>query len=276
MVLEHVPQHARASRRSRRGGRRRRTRPPRSGRDRRSGGSRAARRCRSRSAGRRCSGPSPCRGSGRSDRSASPGRPGAAPRSGAAPDSRSWPNGFSTTARTQPLSTRASPSRPGWPGRWSRRPRAASRSRRCGCADRPAGLRSPRAPPSASDRAPDRRSRPRTYLTMAGRSPGRPWVGGVNSFAPSSRRRRKSSSEILGSPDPDDREVRRDRPVAVEVGDRRGEQAARQVSRGAEDDERAGRTDLFFRPPGTVTRTESVDPDSLRRPSSPSPFAAIA
>jgi len=54
---------------------------------------------------------------------------------------------------------------------------------------------------------------------------------------------------ILRPADPDDRELRRDRPVAVEVRDRRGEQPVRQVSGRPEDDERAGRTDLFFGPP---------------------------
>ncbi len=54
---------------------------------------------------------------------------------------------------------------------------------------------------------------------------------------------------VLGSADPDDREVRRDRPVAVEVRDRRGEQPVRQISGRPEDDERARRTDLFFGPP---------------------------
>ncbi len=226
VVLEHVAHDAGLLVEGRRDGRPPRTRPRRSERGRCSGGSRAARRSRSRSAGRRCSGPSPSRGSGRSDRSASRGRPGGALRSGAfrtrgrgrtASRRRPAPSRFRRVAR--PSSTRACDDR--LVGH-----RAASRSRRCGCAGRPAGSRCPRAPPSAAGTAPDPRRRPRCTRTTAGRSPGRPCVGGVNSLrAVLETLRGNPRPRYSVRPMPTIAKSARDGPVAVQVGDRRARAA---------------------------------------------------
>ena len=78
---------------------------------------------------------------------------------------------------------------------------------------------------------------------------------------PSLRRRRELAGAAVqaraefvvavgSAPDSQDREVRRDRAVAIQVRDCGREQAPRQVARRPEDDERAGRPDRLLAPAG--------------------------